>query len=77
MFQIYHVPLYSRFADLAEESDVLKFYTQRKIFVSPGNILVVTTFLAFNSLYRVEACFKAVLALGGIAMIVIASKGDI
>lgn len=75
MFQIYHVPLYSRFADLAEESDVLEFYSLRKMFVGIGNILVVTTLFTFDYLYSLEAGFKAVFILGGLAMIVIAVRG--
>lgn len=44
-FQIYHVPVYRKFADTAEDEDVLEFYTLRKIFVSFGNILTVSTLL--------------------------------
>ncbi|WP_414838329.1 MFS transporter [Candidatus Nanosalina sp. VS9-1] len=75
MFQIYHVPLYSRFADMAEKSDILEFYALRKTFVGLGNILVVTTLFTFDYFYSLETGFKAVFILGGLAMIVIALKG--
>ena len=75
MFQIYHVPLYSHFADMAEDSDVLEFYALRKMFVGVGNLLVVGTLLLGNHLYGLEAGFKAVFALGALSMLVIARKG--
>jgi len=45
-FQIYHVPLYSRFAELAEEEDILEFYTIRRMFSGIGNILTILTLIA-------------------------------
>ncbi len=75
MFQIYHVPLYARFADMAENSDVLEFYALRKIFVGLGNVLVITTLFTTEYFYGIETGFKAVFLLSGLAMIVIALKG--
>lgn len=75
MFQIYHVPLYSRFADMAENSDVLEFYALRKTFVGLGNILVITTLFTFDYFYTLETGFKATFILGALAMLVIAAKG--
>ncbi|MFQ3307964.1 MAG: MFS family permease [Candidatus Nanohaloarchaea archaeon] len=77
MFQIYHVPLYSQFADVAEESDVLEFYTLRKIFVGMGNILVVTTLFTGVHLFNMQTGFQMVFILGAMAMAIIALKGDI
>lgn len=76
MFQIYHVPLYSSFADIAEDSDILEFYTLRKIFVGVGNITVISTLFLFEHLYGVERAFQAVFVLGGVAMMVIAAYGS-
>lgn len=76
MFQIYHVPLYSRFADMAEDSDVLEFYTMRKIFVGVGNVLVVSTLLIGGHVLGMETGFKMTFALGALAMMVIALRGS-
>lgn len=66
-FQIYHVPLYSRFADEAEKEEVLEFYTLRKIFVSAGNILTVSAMFIFYSLYGLRAGFTASFVLAGLS----------
>lgn len=75
MFQIYHVPLYSHFADMAEDSDVLEFYALRKMFVGVGNALVVGTLLTGTYLFGADIGFKAVFALGGLSMLIIAARG--
>lgn len=72
MFQIYHVPLYSRFARLAEDSDVLEFYTLRKMFVGLGNLLVVSTLLSFTYIYGINSGLKATFLLASFSMMLIA-----
>lgn len=71
-FQIYHVPIYSSFANEAEDTEILEFYTLRKIFVGIGNLLSVSTLTVFYLLYDLRTGFKAAFFLGGIATIVMA-----
>lgn len=71
-FQIYHVPIYSSFADKAEDTEILEFYTLRKIFVSLGNILVVLTLTTFYLLYDLQTGFKATFFLGGLSTLAMA-----
>lgn len=71
-FQIYHVPIYSDFADRAEDEDVLEFYALRKIFVSLGNILTVATFVGGYLLVGVEAGFTATFVLAAVATVAMA-----
>lgn len=75
-FQIYHVPLYSRFADMAEDSDVLEFYTLRKMFVGVGNLVVVATLLGTTYLYDLEAGFNATFVVGALGMVLMAYMID-
>ncbi|MFB6116440.1 MAG: MFS transporter [Candidatus Nanosalina sp.] len=51
-FQIYHVPVYRKFADTAEDEDILEYYALRKIFVSLGNILTVATLITGYVLFN-------------------------
>jgi len=41
LFMIYYVPLYSIYADVAEDEDVLEFFAFREIFLNLGKFLVV------------------------------------
>ncbi len=66
-FQIYHVPIYSSFANEAENTDILEFYTLRKIFVSVGNVLTLVTLYGFYKLVDLRTGFKASFILAGIA----------
>ncbi|MDY6777876.1 MAG: hypothetical protein SVU32_04365, partial [Candidatus Nanohaloarchaea archaeon] len=70
-FQIYHVPLFAWFADRAEEHDSLEFYTLRKIFVSLGNVITITTLVIGLILLPQKQAFMAtfgVAALSTVAM---------
>ncbi|MFB6242432.1 MAG: MFS transporter [Candidatus Nanosalina sp.] len=58
-FQIYHVPIYSVFADRAEDEDVLEFYALRKIFVSVGNVLTVATLVGSYLFLDLRGAFTA------------------
>jgi MFS family permease len=71
-FQIYHVPIYSEFADRAEDEDVLEFYALRKIFVSVGNILTVGTLTAGYLLFDLETGFTATFVLAAVATLAMA-----
>lgn len=71
-FQIYHVPIYSGFANEAEDTEVLEFYTLRKIFVALGNIISVGTLGLFFILYDLRTGFLASFSLGGIATLIMA-----
>jgi MFS family permease len=66
-FQIYHVPVYSKFADEAEKQDILEFYTLRKIFVSLGNILTVATLAFFFYFYSMKTAFIATFVLAALS----------
>lgn len=72
-FQIYHVPLYSRFAKLAEQEDILEFYTVRKIFVALGNIITITTLLTiFYITQSMQIAFTATFLLAAASTIYMA-----
>lgn len=71
-FQIYHIPVYSSFADEAEDTEILEFYALRKIFVAFGNILTVSTLILFYLIYDLRTGFIASFSLGGFATIVMA-----
>lgn len=66
-FQIYHIPIYSGFANEAEDTNVLEFYALRKIFVALGNIMTVGTLATFFVLYDLRTGFIASFTLGGLA----------
>jgi predicted MFS family arabinose efflux permease len=71
-FQIYHVPVYSRFANEAEDTDILEFYTLRKVFVSLGNILTTSMLVIFSILFDLRTGFAASFILGGLATLTMA-----
>lgn len=71
-FQIYHVPIYSTFADEAESTEVLEFYTLRKMFTSVGNLLTVGTLITFYSIYSLRTAFTASFVLASLATAVMA-----
>lgn len=71
-FQIYHVPVFSSFADEAERTEVLEFYTLKRIFLSLGNILSVSTLVMFFLVYNLRTGFIASFTLGGAATLVMA-----
>ena len=71
-FQIYHVPIYSEFADRAEDEDVLEFYTLRKIFVSIGNILTIGTLLTAYFFLGEKAAFTATFSLAALSTLLMA-----
>lgn len=71
-FQIYHVPIYSEFADRAEDEDVLEFYTLRKIFVSIGNILTIGTLVTAYFFIGEEAAFAATFSLAALSTLLMA-----
>lgn len=71
-FQIYHVPIYSSFADEAEKTEVLEFYTLRKIFVGLGNILTVGALSIFYVLKDLKTGFFASFLLGALATVTMA-----
>lgn len=66
-FQIYHVPIYKKFADTAEKEDVLEFYALRKIFVSIGNILTVATLITGYFLFDLQTGFTMTFVLAAVA----------
>ncbi len=68
-FQIYHVPIYSSFADEAEKTDILEFYTLRKMFVSVGNVLTVLTLYSFYTLTDLRTGFQASFVLAAFATV--------
>ncbi|MEF8880860.1 MAG: hypothetical protein V5A72_03455 [Candidatus Nanohaloarchaea archaeon] len=72
-FQIYHIPIYSSFADEAEDTEILEFYTLRKIFVSVGNILVIGTLAVFYTFYDLKTGFHAAFTLGGLSTFMMAA----
>lgn len=72
-FQVYHIPVYSSFADEAEDTEVLEFYTLRKIFVSLGNILTVGALSVFYLLYDIRTGFLASFTLGALATLMMAA----
>lgn len=71
-FQVYHVPVFSSFADEAERTEILEFYTLKRIFSSLGNILAVTTLVLFFFLYDLRTGFIASFTLGSIATLLMA-----
>lgn len=71
-FQIYHVPIYSEFADRAESEDVLEFYTLRKIFVSVGNILTIGTLTTSYMFFGAETAFKTTFILAAVCTLAMA-----
>lgn len=71
-FQIYHVPIYSSFADEAEDTDILEFYTVRETFLSLGKITSVSTLAGIFLLFDMQTAFTATFALAGIATIIMA-----
>ncbi|MFB6115059.1 MAG: hypothetical protein ABEK04_02115 [Candidatus Nanohalobium sp.] len=72
-FQVYHIPVYSSFANEAEDTEVLEFYTLRKIFVSLGNILAVGALAVFYVLYGLRTGFLASFTLGALATVMMAA----
>lgn len=66
-FQIYHVPVYRKFADTAEDEDVLEFYTLRKMFVSVGNILTVFTLVTGYLLFDLWTGFTMTFVLAAVS----------
>lgn len=68
-FQIYHVPIYTKFANRAEEEDILEFYTLRKIFVSVGNILTVFTLLGSYIFFSRETAFTLTFVLAAVSTV--------
>lgn len=70
-FQLYHIPVYSKFADLAEKQEnTMEFYTIRSIFVGVGklaSIIVLVTALYFTDL---RGAFTATFVLAAITTVI-------
>ena len=70
-FKLYHIPLFSDFADRAEKSEERSFYTAKKIFNSTGKALTIGIFLisasagtkqAFTTVFILAAASTGVMA---------------
>lgn len=68
-FQIYHVPIYKKFAERAEKEDVLEFYTLRKMFVSVGNILTIGVLAGSYMFFSREVAFGLAFVLAALATV--------
>ena len=58
-FMIYYVPLYSIYADVAEDEDILEFYAFREFFLNIGKLVTYGLALFFILNYSVRTGFMA------------------
>lgn len=56
---IYYVPLYSIYADVAEDEDILEFYAFREFFLNIGKLVTYGLALFFILNYSVRTGFMA------------------
>lgn len=68
-FMIYYVPLYSIYADVAEDEDILEFYAFREFFLNVGKILTygLTAYVVLN--YSVRTGFMAAFVYATVAVV--------
>lgn len=68
LFMVYYVPLYSIYADVAEDEDVLEFFAFREIFLNLGKLLVIGISGAAIFLLEAEHLgFQIAFVMAGIA----------
>lgn len=67
-FQTYHVPLYSKFAEIADRKEkILEFYTVRKTFIGLGQTITVLLLLGSNYFLELRQAFITTFLLASIA----------
>lgn len=71
-FMIYYVPLYSIYADVAEDEDILEFYAFREFFLNIGKLITYGIALYFGLRYSLRSGFVAAFIYAGLATVLIA-----
>lgn len=71
-FQLYHVPVYASFADRAEETDELVFYTVRKMALGAGKLVTVSLVGAVTAFSGMLTGLRAGFLLGAVATVAMA-----
>ncbi|QKQ98952.1 MFS transporter [Candidatus Nanohaloarchaea archaeon] len=68
-FMMYYVPLYSIYADVAEDEDILEFYAFREFFLNIGKLVTygIATFFVLN--YSVRTGFMAAFVYATVATV--------
>lgn len=66
-FKLYDIPLFSDFADRAENSEERSFYTAKKMFNSLGKIVTASVFIGIAAASTERAAFNSVFILAAVS----------
>lgn len=66
-FMVYYVPLFSKYAEAAEDEDVLEFYALKKVFFKAGQLATVLVILLVGLEYGLQTGFTAAFAIAGVS----------
>ncbi len=70
-FKLFHVPLFSEFADQADRKSKSEFYTLKEIFTSFGEVVTGIVFLLLWSVFSAEISFRVIFIVAAICSVLL------
>ncbi len=71
IFMLYEVPLFSDYADLAEDEDILEFYAAKKILFKLGQLFTTAIIILIGIKHGLKSGFQASFILAGFTSLII------